>query len=162
MNSQTSAHGGRRANWRDDAQKAARTKLLKVLVRQHDMDDADYRRWLEALTGHTSSKQCTLDQLSQCIDRLKGKSSSTPPSTTESPVAPAGLEAQFGKIAALLQAQGKPWAYAEAIAKRMHRKDRVQFCTGDELRGVIAALVSAGKRSPAQNTRYGQSGRNGQ
>ncbi len=154
------AHGPRQNHWRDNAQKSARIKLLHVLVGQHGMDDADYRNWLHALTGQRSSKDCTLDQLSECIDRLKGKHRAPP--ITDSPVAPPGLEAQFGKVAALLQAQGKPWAYAEAIAKRMHHKERVQFCTGDELRGVIAALVSAGKRSAAQNTRYGQSGRNGQ
>lgn len=139
---------------RDKAQHAARTRLLHVLIRQHEMDDADYRNWLQALTGHTSSKQCSLQQLSECIDRLKGVTHAAP--TTKSPTAPAGLERQFAKIAALLAAQGKPWSYAEAIARRMYRKEVMQFCTGEELRGVIAALERAGQRSTAQKHAFGK------
>lgn len=135
----------RQNHWRDNAQKAARIKLLHVLVRQRDMDDADYRTWLQAITGHTSSKDCTLDQLSACIDRLKGVTRAAP--ATDSPAAPAGLERQFAKIAAQLLALDKPWAYAEAIGRRMYRKERLQFCTGEELRGVITALERAGKRT---------------
>lgn len=142
-------------HYRDEAQRKARTKLLKLLVRQAGMDDEDYRTWLAAVTatatapGKSSSKDCTLQQLSECIDRLKGKRRD--PSSVESPQAPAGLEAQFAKIAALLLAGNKPWAYAEGIARRMHKKERLQFCTADQLRGVIAALTRDAERGSRRN-----------
>lgn len=56
------------------------------------------------------------------------------------------ISAQVRKIEALLADGGKPWAYAHAIAKRQHGVERVEWCTSDQLRGVITALVEQTKR----------------
>lgn len=50
-------------------------------------------------------------------------------------------EAQIEKIEALLADAGRPWTYAIAMAKRMYRKDRLEFCNRKELQGIIAALT---------------------
>jgi phage gp16-like protein len=54
--------------------------------------------------------------------------------------------AQLGKIEALLLEANRPWAYADAIARRICRVEKVAWCTPEQLRKVIAALVSNAKR----------------
>ena len=49
--------------------------------------------------------------------------------------------AYLSKIEALLAEAGRSWAYADGMARRMYKVDSVQFCTDDQLRGIVAALV---------------------
>jgi phage gp16-like protein len=56
------------------------------------------------------------------------------------------INEQLQKIHALLTTQGKPFEYALGIAKQMYKKQALEFCTPQELRGVIAALVKAGEK----------------
>lgn len=55
---------------------------------------------------------------------------------------------QRAKIAAMLRAAGKPPAYADGIARRMHGRP-LGRCDAAELRGVIAALEVARRREAA-------------
>ena len=48
---------------------------------------------------------------------------------------------QLRKIEALLADARLPWAYADGIAKRMFRIDRLQFCQPHQLQKVIADKV---------------------
>jgi phage gp16-like protein len=50
---------------------------------------------------------------------------------------------ELQKIEGLLTDAGLPWAYAEAMAKRMYRKERLAFCGGGELVGIVSALHNA-------------------
>jgi phage gp16-like protein len=54
--------------------------------------------------------------------------------------------ARLAKIEALLAEAGRSWAYANAMAKRMYGPDSVQFCTDDQLRGIVAALVKNARK----------------
>ena len=45
-----------------------------------------------------------------------------------------------GKLDALLEAAGRPWAYAAAMAKRMHGVDDLAWCTAEQLHAIVAAL----------------------
>lgn len=57
---------------------------------------------------------------------------------------------QIRKIEALLASAQRPWAYADAMAKRMFKIERVAFCQPDQLRKLIAALTyDAQRRLPA-------------
>lgn len=44
------------------------------------------------------------------------------------------------KIEALLTDASLPWSYASSIARRMYGKLRLEFCSAEELAGVVAAL----------------------
>lgn len=46
----------------------------------------------------------------------------------------------MNKIEALLADSGKPWAYAEGIAKQMFGKQRLQWCNVKQLQAVMIAL----------------------
>jgi phage gp16-like protein len=54
--------------------------------------------------------------------------------------------AQLGKIEAMLLEANRPWAYADAIARRICGVEKISWCTSAQLRKVIAALVSNAKR----------------
>lgn len=51
------------------------------------------------------------------------------------------------KIEAQLSAARRPWAYADGIARRVCKVDRVAWCTPQQLRKVVAALAYDAKRN---------------
>lgn len=57
---------------------------------------------------------------------------------------------QLGKIEAQLAAGGRTWAYALGMARKMYGKDRVEFASGEELAGIIAALHQDARRHGRQ------------
>ncbi len=66
------------------------------------------------------------------------------------PSVAADREAQLRKLEALLADAGRPWAYVEAIAKRMCHVDAVRFCTAEQLGKLIAALEYDRRRRAAK------------
>ena len=143
-----------RNHWRDEAQHTARTRAIHQIARAKGLIDGKDRDAYEAMLaqvtgGKTSTKDCSVAELGAVLDHLNGRRDGSAPI---SPAAPEGAEQQLGKIAALLTAAGKPWGYAEGIGRKMHGKDKLQFCTGAELRGVIAALERQARREAAKRT----------
>lgn len=51
------------------------------------------------------------------------------------------------KIEALLTVGGKSWAYADGMARRMYRVDKVQWLLPEQLIGVVTALTKQGVRA---------------
>lgn len=54
---------------------------------------------------------------------------------------------QLRKIEAFLLEAGRPWAYADELARRICKVDRLAWCNGEQLRKVIAALAYDAKRN---------------
>lgn len=50
---------------------------------------------------------------------------------------------ELKKIEGLLTDASLPWAYAEAMAARMYKRDRLAFCEARELVGIVSALHNA-------------------
>ena len=57
--------------------------------------------------------------------------------------------ATIKKIEAMLAEERRPWSYATGIAKRMFKKQRLEFCTPDELHKVMLALEYDRRRREA-------------
>src|SRR5699024_10712039 len=57
------------------------------------------------------------------------------------------------KIEAQLADSGRPWSYAEALAKRIAHKERLVFCSDAELGKIVAALAIDQKRHGASRPR---------
>lgn len=129
-----------------DPRRKARLGLVHQLAAQQGLiegsDDTAYRDMLEAVTGHRSAAQCSIEQLDAVIDRLKGKRPTAHPGRPNN----TDTQPQIQKIEALLADAKLPWAYALAIVRKQCGKDRLEFCTSAELRGVIAALTRAAAR----------------
>lgn len=54
--------------------------------------------------------------------------------------------ALMGKIEALLASAERPWAYAQAMARRMFHRERLEWCAPDELHRIVAALEYDARR----------------
>lgn len=50
-------------------------------------------------------------------------------------------QALISKIGALINDMGLSLEYADGIARKMYKNDKVQWCNPRELRGIVAALV---------------------
>jgi len=58
----------------------------------------------------------------------------------------------LAKIGRLLEELGQPWSYAEGIAKRQWKKDKLEFCTPAQLHAVLIALIQAQKKRSSTNS----------
>lgn len=123
----------------DDKYRNQELAKIHVLANKQGLDDATYRAMLMSLTGCNSSAKLNVTQRRAVIAHLnQGQVYEGKPRTT-------AKNAQLQKIEALLSEQKKPWSYAHGIAKQMYGKDDLTFCTPQQLRGVITALVKVGQ-----------------
>lgn len=124
---------------------------IQIARRQLGMDDDTYRAMLTRTVGAESSKGLTPRQVGRVLAELErlgfeptGKAKSTTDRQVTEP-APE-REALVRKIAAQLNEAGRPWAYADAMAKRMFQVDRVEWCEPDQLHRLVIALTYDAKR----------------
>jgi phage gp16-like protein len=113
---------------------------IHILAQQVGLDRDAYETLLHGLTGATSAAGLDRDSRLRVIARLRAQLPAPAPSHHHG--APHNIDARpmLGKIEALLAEGGKPWAYAEALARRIAHRDRLAFCSDAELGKVIAAL----------------------
>lgn len=109
------------------------------------MDDDTYRDMLEQVTGKRSAKDLNDDELVAVLKRYETlgftkKEFGTKPKVKES------KEALINKIGALLADAELHWNYAIGIAKKMFKKEALEFCTESELHRIVAALEYQKKR----------------
>ena len=114
-----------------------------------------YRDVVERVSGEhgkgvRSAGDCDVLQLEAIVKELRRLTGSTTGSAQigrEWPERPKGeLSPQMGKIEALLADAGRQWAYAHAIAKRVCKVDKLEWCTPDQLQKVIAAMQADANR----------------
>ena len=123
---------------------ASRANLSKIhiAIKELGLSDDTYRDILHVNFNTRSSKD--LNDL-QCVRLLQhfeglGWKQAKPRRHGRKPHH-MDKSAYLAKIEALLAEAGRSWAYADAMAKRMYGPDSVQFCTDEQLRGIVAALV---------------------
>jgi hypothetical protein len=132
--------------------------LGKVKKAQPGYSDDNYRDTILDISASRadSSKDLTPRERQQLIDRLSelaGEEQRHPGAVSRRPYPhrPRNIDHgdradQLGKIEALLTVGKKPWAYADAIAKRVCKIDKVEWVTTGELYKIIAALTYQAKR----------------
>jgi len=134
----------------DQRRKAALAKI-HIAKQQLGLDDDTYRALLKSAAGVNSSKDLTTAGIDKVLARLAelGAKFTAPKKSGRRPHnlnSSASNSKQLAKIEALLAEAKRPWAYVEAMAKRMFGKDALAFCDGKELSGLIAALALDAKR----------------
>lgn len=115
------------------------------------LDEDAWAGLVRTATGAASCRDLDEAGLVRLVESLKAKGVqfATPARAGQRPKnidSASARAAQLGKIEALLADAGRPWAYVQAMAKRMYQKDRVQFCDSCELTGLIAALTRNAQR----------------
>lgn len=127
-----------------NAEQLRKAELAQIHIAkvQLGLDDDAYRAILVKVTGKTSSKDLTwqgrkalLDHFKKIGFKVKAKAASRP-----APVVAKDRQALIGKIEAQLAEAGKPWIYADAMAKRICKVDRIEWCDATHLTKIIAAL----------------------
>lgn len=120
---------------------------IHIAQKQLNIDDDTYRDMLFIVAGVNSAadldaagRRAVLDRLSaDGFSRGRGR-----PKNIDKHVP--GKAAQLAKIEALLTVGGKPWAYAEGIAKRMCKVDKIAWVKPRDLYKIITALRMQAKR----------------
>ena len=127
---------------------------IHIAKAQLGLDDETYRSLLARVAGVRSSKELNPRQIGRVLaefERLgwKPKPSSKAKSRAKPKPADAS-KALINKIEAQLADAGRPWAYADAMALRMFKVERVEWCDTDQLRRLVAALAYDAKRREAK------------
>ncbi|OBU12189.1 gp16 family protein [Morganella psychrotolerans] len=126
--------------------------IIKAAQQYLKVDDETYRSVLVRLTGKNSATKLTLDELSTVRDyfHAQGYPRRSPKKYGRKPNVPASRQAVLNKIEAMLADAGRPWEYAEAMAKRMFERQKVDFLDHGELTKLMQALAIEQKRRRAR------------
>ena len=117
-------------------------KKIQIARRQLGLDDETYREILKRTVGAESSKDLTPRQVGRVLAELE-RLGFQPTPTTRGRAKPKAADERaplVGKIEAFLAEAERPWSYADAMALRMFKVDRVEWCDTDQLRHLVAAL----------------------
>lgn len=113
---------------------------IHVAKSQLAMDDETYRAMLQSVAGVSSAKDLMPDQAARVLRHLERCGFKPKQSPHRAPRVASGRAAQLAKIEALLAAAGRPWAYVDGMVKRICKVDAIEFCNGEMLGKLIAAL----------------------
>ena len=122
---------------------------IHVAKAQLGLDDDTYRALLARIAGVRSAKDLNTRQIGAVLaefERLGWVPKSAKKAGRTAPKAAPDRQALIGKIEAFLAEAKRPWSYADAMALRMMKVERVEWCDADQLRRLIAALTYDAKR----------------
>jgi len=133
------------------ARRHAAIGKIHIGKQQLGLDDETYRAMLMTIGGVKSAKDLTPEGISKVVAHLEraGANFTNPKRAGRRPHSIGSASeraAQLRKIEALLADAGRPYEYAGAMAKRMYKKDALEFCDGSELSGIIAGLMKNAQR----------------
>jgi phage gp16-like protein len=113
------------------------------------MDDSTYRTMLREVAGVASSKELDRAGVDKVMAHLVrcGFQPKAAPKHGKRPNAPKSRQPLIDKIEAQLTAAGRPWAYADALAKRICKVEKIAWCNYPQLQKIIAALNYDAKRN---------------
>lgn len=127
--------------------RGAELAKIHVLAKQAGLDRETYEAMLGSVAGVTSARDLdgagrrqVIVHLMRTLGIQRTHHAGAPRTIDERPM--------LRRIEALLADAGRPWAYAEAVARRVAKRERLEFCSDGDLRAVIAALATDAKRHP--------------
>ncbi|HTD05872.1 regulatory protein GemA [Undibacterium sp.] len=132
------------------AEQARKAELAQIHIAkmQLAMEDDAYRALLTQVTGKASSKDLTWQERKALLDHFKkiGFKPRAKPAGRAKPAVAMDRQSQIKKIEAQLAAAGRAWAYADSMAQRICKVERIEWCDHSALASVIAALAYDAKR----------------
>lgn len=124
--------------------------MIHIAKSQLGLDDETYRDMLFTIARVRSSGELdhagrakVLDHLKKCGFKPKG---GVKPKT---PNAGSSKTALISKVGALLTVLDKPWPYADGMAKKMFKVEKLIWCTPQQIHKLVAALEYAKARQTA-------------
>jgi phage gp16-like protein len=119
---------------------------IHIAKAQLGLDDAAYRSMLWTVAQVSSSANLDHAGRAKVLAHLKN-CGFKPAIKHQPPKAGASKTAMISKIGALLTVLNKPWAYADGMAKKMFKLEKLIWCTPQQLHKIIAALEYAKQRA---------------
>jgi phage gp16-like protein len=122
--------------------------LAKVHVgkKQLALDDDTYRAMLRSVAGVDSAKDLTRASADRLLAHMERCGFKPTHAKHRRPRVATTRSAQLSKIEALLVNAGRSWDYIGGMVKRICKVDAVEFCDGEMLGKLIAALQIDAKR----------------
>lgn len=132
-----------------DALRKNELAKIHLAKKQLALDDDEYRALLLCVTGKQSAADLDWQGRNKLLIHFKkiGFKVVAKPAGRARPEVAADRQRLIGKIEAQLAEAKLPWAYADAMAKRICKVDSIQFCTPEHLVKIIAALSYSAKRN---------------
>lgn len=121
-------------------------RLVHVGRRELALDDDTYHALVADVAGddgRDSSSQLNDKELQLLVDRMKAtgfKVKGTGRDNGRRPNPPVTREQLIKKLEAQLAEAGRPWSYADGMAKRICKVDKVDWCDDAQLHKLIAAM----------------------
>lgn len=137
---------------------ADRASLAKIHIakKQLGMDDGTYRAMLRQHGGVSSSKDLTQASAVKVLQHLvRSGFKATAPKVERRPTTTQDRDALMRKIEAQLSDQKRPWTYADAMAKRMFKVDKVSWLDADQMGRLVAALWYGAQRGKSKSSSKG-------
>lgn len=125
-----------------DQLRKAELAQIHIAKVQLALDDDTYRALLLQVTGKTSSKDLTWQGRKALLDHFKklGFKVKAKKAERAAPVVKKDKASLIAKIEAQLAEAQRPWSYADGMAKRICKVDRIEWCDATQLMKIIAAL----------------------
>lgn len=126
-------------------------QLSKIHIAKKDLglDDETYRALLMRIAGVRSAKDLNPRQIGFVLaefSRLGWQSTTQQKSGRKAPVAAVDRQKLMGKVEAFLAEANRSWAYADGMALRMFKVERVEWLDPGQLHKLIAALTYDARR----------------
>ncbi len=137
-----------------DAEAIRKRELAKIHVAKKTLALADdeYRSIMLAVTGKTSAAEldsCGREKLLAHFRKIGFKAKAKTVDRSR-PNVGEDRQPRMRKIEAQLTSAGYPWSYADTLAKKLCKKDSINFCDGADLSKIISALALDAKRRAAK------------
>lgn len=131
-----------------DQLRKAELAQIHIAKVQLALDDDAYRALLLQVTGKTSSKDLTWQGRKALLDHFKklGFKVKSNKAGRPAPVVKGDKGNLMAKIEAQLAEAQRPWSYADGMATRICKVDRIEWCDAEQLVKIIAALNVDAKR----------------
>ncbi|MDX1464101.1 MAG: regulatory protein GemA [Halomonas sp.] len=122
---------------------------IHIAKAQLGLGDDEYRAILARTAGVSSAKQLTNRNVGNVLAefrRLGWQPKPAKKAGRKPPRPPATRQVVMGKVEALLADAGRPWAYADGMARHMFRVERVDWLDDAQLHKLMQALIIDNKR----------------
>lgn len=131
-----------------DASRKSELAMIHIAKKALALEEDDYRSILLAVTGRTSSAELNGPGRKALIDHFKkiGFKVIANKAGRAKPAVAVPRQRCIAKIEAQLAAAGRPWLYADAMAKRICGIERIEWCEPADLLKIIAALSYDARR----------------
>lgn len=122
---------------------------IHIAKQQLGLSDDEYRAILARVAGVSSAKQLTNRNVGNVLAEFRRLGFVPKPAKKagrKAPRPPATRQVVMSKVEALLADAGRPWAYADGMARHMFQVERVDWLDDDKLQRLMQALIIDARR----------------